>query len=202
MRDVARSFVAAVVAGVGWLTMIWLIFVEDVGSGGLASATGLSAILLFVAVPMFSFLPMQRRWQAPFFAIEAAVGWGASAVMLSFVAPAQSPPMWQVLLLLAPLTIAVATVCTALAHVAARRLSIRDDAPSFVDSRRRGYLASLGCVALTMLAGLGVVTPIMTILLITVCVLVESIITTSGRRRQVPADPRRSTRGLRSIQGS
>lgn len=203
MRIVLRRAVLLVVCGAGWFTEAWLIFARDAGSEGVVSPSGLSALMLFLALPIATFVPLARRWDAPLYDLEAAVGWGALAIVVAFVQPSAAPPTWQVLTFLAPLTIACATLLTAVAFCAARRLSGPDIPASFVDARRRGYVGAISLIALGMLAGLGVLSPAIAFLLLGICVLIEALILARGQ-----GTPPRAQAGLggerriRSARGS
>lgn len=186
MTSRVQRLAMGLVCCAGWVTGAWLIVARDVGSHGATSPAGLSALLLFVAVPVATFYPLARRWHAPLYEVEAAVGWGGFATVVAFVRPADPPPAWQVVMVLVPLTVALATIFSALFFKAATR--VRGHAGSFVDARRRGYMAALCLVALAMLAGLGVLAAPMIFLLPAICVLAESLIM-AGRRGDVRSSP-------------
>ncbi|RIK43713.1 MAG: hypothetical protein DCC58_09240 [Chloroflexi bacterium] len=183
MSHAIRLSVAGAIVVCGWVTIGWLIVVHDVGARGATSPIGLTAIALFIAVPYLSFLRLARHWSAPFFEIEATLGWSVFLGVLTFRQPAVSPSTFDILLFLAPLTVALAACCTAIAFATMRRAAGVEDS-SFVDARRRGYMASITIIALGMLAGLGVLSLVLGLLLVTVVVLAELLIALHGRPRR------------------
>lgn len=181
MGKVVRSIAVGLTVAAGWLMIGWLIFVRDVGSYGLVSAAGMSALILFFGIPVATFTPLTRRWDAPLYQLEAGIGWGCLAAVLTFVRPEQTPPTWQALALLAPLTVAWATLMAAGAYCVARRLTAAGARPAFVDARRRGYLAAIASIALVLLAGLGVLSPAVAVLITAMCIMLEVLYMARGK---------------------
>lgn len=183
MSHAIRLSAAGAIVVCGWVTIGWLIVVYDVGAWGAFSPIGLTAIILFAVVPYLSFLRMARHWSAPFFEIEATVGWFAFLAVLTYRQPAASPSTVDILLFLAPLTVALAACCTAVAYATMRR-AVGGKRSSFVAARRRGYMAAISIIALGMLAGLGVLSTILVLLIVTAVVLAELLISLRGRPRR------------------
>jgi hypothetical protein len=193
MRQAIGPIAMAIVCIAGWLTIGWLIVDEDVGRHGLLSAAGVSALFLYVAIPFVSFLPLARSWNAPLYDVEAAVGWGGLLAVVTFVRPSSPLTLWQVIAALAPLTMACATLLTALAYCVVNRMNTRKRNVSIVDARRRGYLGAIALVVLGLLGGLGALSPVHAVLLLSICLLIEALFYTRGR--ELPE-------GIRSTQGS
>ncbi len=182
MRHAIQRILFATLTVAGWFAALWLIVVRDVGSSGFSSVQGLSAACLFISVPFVTFIAIAQRWNVPFLEFEAMFGWGGAALVLSFVAPRPNPPIWQVLLALVPLTVAIASAAMVLFHLGALRLAAGQRVVSFVDSRRRGYLAATSIVLLALLAGADAFSPMIALLLLGMCILIEYLVAANRRR--------------------
>jgi hypothetical protein len=167
---------SAPVAGVIWAALWWQAFTNPDRFHALLSVSGIVTTVAAFLTPYLVARVIATHWRAPFYAQEAAVGWGTFTTLIVFVGPAPAPPLWEVVLFLASLTVALATVFSAIAHVTALRLTGERAGHRFVAARRRGYLAATCVVASGLLAGSSLFSPSIAVLMVAICVVIELLI--------------------------
>ena len=109
-----------------WLLLVHLVVNVDVGSMPLTAPEAVLACALLVVAPALVFLPVGSWLAAPFFDVEAILGWGTLGFVVVFFTPSgpEGAPLTygQFLALLLPLTVAIASVATLIAYAFVRRL--------------------------------------------------------------------------------
>jgi len=157
-----------------WTALGRLIANDDLAQRGVTSGTGLVACLLLLVAPGATFIPLARWAQAPLYDIEGMLGWGALALTLAFLEPADPPTLAQFLLFLIPLTVSIATVAALVSYLVGLRVYRYDPRRfDFLRARRQGYLASFSLIAIALLHSVGTLSPATGTLLIAVAVLAE-----------------------------
>jgi hypothetical protein len=165
-----------------WLLLIHLVVNRDAGSRPLISVEGLLTCALLVLAPALVFLPVASALPAPFFEVEATLGWGTLGFVAVFFPPSEPLTRGQFMVFLLPLTVALASLTTLIAYAFVRRLRGGRSTPGqFLQARRIGYLAALALVALALLSAFDVLTPFNGALIIAVAVLAESLAVASAR---------------------
>jgi hypothetical protein len=165
-----------------WLLLLHLAVNRDAGDGQLVSIEGLLTCALLVLAPALVFLPLANALPAPFFDLEATLGWGTLGFVTIFFTPSEPMTRGQFLAFLLPLTIALASLTTLAAYAFVRRIRGGDPAPGqFLQARRIGYLAALALVALVLLNSFDVLTPFNGTLVVAVAVLTESLAIANAR---------------------
>lgn len=165
-----------------WVLLAHLVVNRDAGSQAMFSPeTALTGALLVLA-PALVFLPIGSMLAAPFYDVEAVLGWGTLGFVLIFITPQERLSHEQFLALVLPLTVALASLTTLIAYAFVRRArGPRDHAGNLLQARRIGYLAALALVILALLSTLEVLTPFNGTLVIVVAVLSESLVVASRR---------------------
>jgi ABC-type multidrug transport system permease subunit len=110
MSRTGQSMIVALGAMVSWLMLGQLILVEDAGDLTAFDPWRLLLYVLLVAAPVLTFVPIARWAHAPFYDIEATVGWATLGFVVAIVTPADPPTLAQFLVFLLPLTVALATL--------------------------------------------------------------------------------------------
>lgn len=194
MHQLLKAFLFGFVAPFAWLVLGWLVFVRNVGELPATEPLVLLAGGLLVAAPALTFVPLARALGAPLYDIEGIAGWATFGFVITFMSPGESLSRGEFLIFLLPLTVAIASVATLIAHAFDRR--IHRNAPyrqSFLRARRQGYLAALVVVALFLLHGIQVLSPVSGMLLLVVAILCEVIMLSRDRQepvRRVEPQPR------------
>ncbi|MFW6075749.1 MAG: hypothetical protein ACOC9Y_09145, partial [Chloroflexota bacterium] len=139
--------------------------------------------------PWLTFLPIATRLRMPLFEYEAAIGWTTLGFVITFIPPADPLTRVHFLLLVLPLTIAVASVMTLVAYLVWHRLSgSAVTASGVVRARREGYFAAIVLVLMLLMQSLGVLSVINATLAISAAALAEALILTrtksAPKRRQ------------------
>ena len=174
MNRTGQSVIVALGALLSWMMLGQLILIEDVGDRPALGLWRLLFYLLLVAAPVLTFVPLARLVSAPFYDVEATVGWATLGFVVAVVSPADPPTLAQFLLLLLPLTLAMATLATLGSYLVGLRVYRGDPRRhDFVRARRQGYLVALVLVASMLLFSVGTLSPTSVVLLIGIAVLAE-----------------------------
>jgi hypothetical protein len=177
MRRIARRAAYCAAALLAWLLLGVLIFGLDAGSRPALSRVALLTSALLIVAPLLTFVPLALYWRAPLFDLEAIAGWGAFGYVFVFLPPRDSLSLAEFLLFVVPLTVALATLFTALAYLAGLRVYRGDPRrQDFVRARRQGYLAALFVVSLAVLNSIDVLTAANGGLLLFIAVLTEALL--------------------------
>lgn len=194
MHPMVKAFLFGLVTPVAWVALGWLVFVRNVGELPASNALVFLTGALLVAAPALTFVPLARVLQAPLYEVEGIFGWATFGFVITFLTPGETLSRGEFLIFLLPLTVAIASVVTLIAHAFDRR--IHRHAPyrqSFLRARRQGYLAALVMVALFLLHGIQVLSLVNGTLLLVVAILCEVVMLSRDRQapvRRVPAQPR------------
>jgi hypothetical protein len=184
LRRYAAPVLRTILVANTWALLLHLIINVDVGSMALTEPEALLACALLVLAPALVFLPIASRLSAPFFDVEAILGWSTLGFVVVFFRPSAELGYVQFLALVLPLIVATASITTLIAYLFVRRL--RTGAPkalNVMQARRIGYMAALVLVALVLLDALALLTPFNGTLVIAVAVLAELFVVAS---RQPP----------------
>lgn len=187
MHPLLKAFLFGLVAPLAWLTLGWLLFVRNVGDLPATDPLVILAGGLLVAAPALTFVPLARVLHAPLYDVEGIVGWSTFGFVITFLSPGETLSRGEFLIFLLPLTVAIASVATLVAHAFDRR--IHRGAPhrqSFLRARRQGYLAALVVVALFLLNGIQVLSPVSGLLLLVVAILCEVVMLSRDRQEPAP----------------
>ena len=186
MSRTGQSTIVALGAVVSWLMLGQLIFVDDAGGHTAFDPWRLLLYVLLVAAPVLAFVPIARWANAPFYEIEATVGWATFGFVVAIVTPADPPTLAQFLVFLLPLTVALATLMTLVSYLIGLRVYRGDPRRrDFVRARRQGYLASMVLVASMLLFSVGTLSATSAVLLLAIAVLAEMFsLSRDGQRLQ------------------
>lgn len=168
-----------------WVLLAHLVINRDVGERGLTHPLALLTAALLVLAPALVFLPLASLLRAPFYDIEAVLGWGTLGFVLVFFRPDAQLTHEQFLALHLPLTVAIASLTTVIAYAFIRRIrGGYDRAGNVLQARRIGYLAALAVVTLALLSALELLTPFNGALVVAIAVLAESLALANRRSPQ------------------
>jgi hypothetical protein len=182
LRAIVRPLLWAALCLNLWLLLAHLVINRDAGGRALVSVEGLLTCALLVLAPALVFLPVASALPAPFFDVEATLGWSTLGFVAVFITPSEPLTRAQFMVFLLPLTVAIASLTTLIAYAFVRRLHGGQGAPGqFFQARRIGYLAALALVALGLLSTFDVLTPFNGALVIAVAALAESLAVASAR---------------------
>ncbi len=171
-----------------WLLLGHLVLNRDVGDRSLAHPEAVLTAALLVLAPALIFLPIASHLPAPFYDVEAILGWGTLGFVVIFFQPGDTLTQAQFLALLLPLMVALASITTLIAYFFVRRIQHdQERASSFLQARRIGYMVALALVTLGLLSTLKLLTPFNGALVVAVAVLVESLVLASRPSRRQPA---------------
>ncbi|MEX2314783.1 MAG: hypothetical protein WD628_03630, partial [Thermomicrobiales bacterium] len=121
---------------------------------------------------------------APLYDIEAIAGWAMLGFVVAIVPPANPPTLGQFLLLLLPLTVALATMSTLGSYLMGLRVYRGDPRRhDIVRARRQGYLATIVLIANMLLFSINALSPTSAVLLVVIAVLVEVFALTRDNQR-------------------
>ncbi len=168
-----------------WVLLAHLVVNRDAGGQTLFSPEAALTSALLLLAPALVFLPIGSLLAAPFYDVEAILGWGTLGFVLVFFTPDALLSHEQFLALVLPLTVALASLTTLVAYAFVRRVrGTGDHAGNILQARRVGYLAALAMVTLALLSALDVLTPFNGTLVIAVAALSESLVLASRRSPQ------------------
>jgi hypothetical protein len=174
MGRTGQTAIVALGALLSWLMLGQLIVVDDVGGRTMFDPWRLLLYGLLVGAPILTFVPIARWMSAPLYDVEATAGWATLGFVIAIVSPADPPTLVQFLLLLVPLTVALATLATLASFLVGLRV-YRGDWRRFdvVRARRQGYLAAIVLVAGMLLFSVGTLSPTSAVLLLVIAVVAE-----------------------------
>ncbi len=174
MSRTAQSAIVAFGALLSWLMLGQLILVKDVGIRSTFDPWRLLFYALLLAAPVLTFVPLARWARAPFYDVEATIGWATLGFVGAIISPADPPTLAQFLLFLLPLTVALATVAMLVSYLVGLRVYRSDPRRhDFVRARRQGYLVALVLVASMLLFSVGTFSATSAVLLLAIAVLAE-----------------------------
>lgn len=165
-----------------WVLLAHLVVNRDAGDLDLLDPLALLTAALLVVAPAMIFLPIASLLRAPFYDVEALLGWSTLGFVVVFFRPDEPLTHAQFLALHLPLTVAIASLTTLIAFAFVRRIrGSRDLAGNVLQARRIGYLTALAAVTLALLSALELLTPFNGALVVAVAVLAESLALASRR---------------------
>lgn len=174
MQRFGQSTLVALGALLSWLMLGQLILIEDVGSRSTFDPWRVLMYVLLLTAPILTFVPIARWANAPFFEIEATLGWASLGFVVAVIQPANPPTLAQFLLFLLPLTVALASLTTVASYLVGLRVYRGDPrARDVVRARRQGYLAALSLIACMLLYSVGTFSPTSAVLVLIVAILTE-----------------------------
>ena len=174
MSRTSQNAIVALGALFSWLLLWQLLVVERVDQQAAFSLWRLLFYVLIVLAPLLTFVPIARWARAPFYDVEAVIGWASFGLVIGVMSPADPPTLLQFLLFLLPLTIAIATLGTLVSYLIGLRVYRNDPRRhDFVRARRQGYIAAMALVAGMLLFSVGTLSPTSAVLLVLVAVLAE-----------------------------
>jgi hypothetical protein len=191
MRHLYRLLYGAVCLN-AWLALGWLVLIRDVGNAASPIWLRAATVVLLLAGPALIFVPVASRLKTPYFDLEAIIGWATLGFVVTFLTPSEPVGRGLFLALVLPLVVCVATVATLLAYLCSWRAAVLwGGRPNFLRARRRGYLASITLISLTLLGAYGVLSLAAGLILVTIAILVEAflVMRTEPTERQA-ASPR------------
>ncbi len=183
MRQTGQSAIVALAALLSWLMLRQLI-IDDVGGRSAFDPLRLVFYLLLIAAPMLTFVPISNWLRAPLFEVESVASWATLGFVVAVVTPNNPPSLGQFLVLLLPLTVALATVMTLVSFLAGLRV-YRGDPRRYdiIRARRQGYLASFMIIASMLLYSIGTLSPTSATMLLGIAILAEMFsLTRDGQR--------------------
>ena len=184
MSRTGQSAIVALGALLSWTMLGQLILIENVGARTAFDPWRLLFYLLLLTAPVLTFVPLARWARAPFYDLEATAGWAALGFVVALVTPADPPTLARFLLVLLPLTVALATLATLASYLVGLRVYRRDQRQhDFVRARRQGYLAAIVLVASMLLFSVGTLSPTSAVLLLVIAVLAEMFALTRDSQR-------------------
>lgn len=174
-----RTFTAVCIAVLA--TTLWLALAQVVatgaGTGGGFSRRSALTVLLLIAAPAATFVPLSRWLRAPLYDVEGIAGWSLLGFAMVFITPSDPLALPQFLLVVLSSTVALATLGTILSYlVALRVLRGKPNQRDVVRARRQGYLAAFCVVALVLLHSIGTLSPTNAVLLLAIVVLSEMFV--------------------------
>lgn len=191
MHVVLRGLIVAGAAFSALLALGYLIFVHNAGSLPLSDWRVVVTFGLLIAAPALTFIPLARVLDAALYEVEGLVGWATFGFVITFITPGASLTRTEFLVFLLPLTVVIATLATLVSYAFGYRIYRNDQRRrDFLRARRQGYLAALVVVALFLLHGIGVLSPVNGGLLVLIAILCETLMLSrsrSGRGRSVPS---------------
>lgn len=184
MHRRAQTAIVALAALFSWLMLGQLILVENVGERPAFDPLSLLFYLLLLAAPACTFVPLAGWARAPLYDVEAIAGWATLGFVVAIVPPADPPTLGQFLLLLLPLTVALATLATLVSFLVGLRVYRGDPRRhGIVRARRQGYLVAIVLIANMLLLSIGALSVTSAVLLITIAILAEVFaLTRDGQR--------------------
>lgn len=178
MRHVHRALWALLCLNL-WLFIGYMVFERNVGAEPLLSGSALVTATAMLLAPWVTFLPIATRLGMPLFEYEAAVGWATLMFVVSFIPPDDPVSRGQFLVLLLPLTVAIASLAALVAFAVGRRLSNEPrSAADVVRARREGYFAGIVLVLMLLMQSLGVLSIVNAMLAISAAALAEGLMLT------------------------
>lgn len=159
-----------------WIALGYMMTVKDAGQEPAFSRYSLLTYLLLIAAPAVTFIPIARLLHAPYYDVEAVAGWSLFGYVLIFTSPDEVISRGQLLVLLLPFTVALATLAALPAYafgIRMHRANRKRDV--FLQARRQGYLSAIVIVALLLLNAFGVLSPFNGTLLVVIACLLEAL---------------------------
>lgn len=159
-----------------WISLAYLVVIDDAGQRALLDARAILCVVLLIAAPAATFIPLARWVGAPLYDVEGIVGWVGLGFMLAFVIPAHPIGLGQFIAFLVTLTIALASGASMLAYLIGLRV-LRDSPRrfEFLRARRQGYLVSFATVSMIVLSSVGTLTAMSAAMMLVIVVLVEML---------------------------
>jgi hypothetical protein len=173
--------VAAGLAALGWLVALGMLF----GQGDLGervSAPRSTLAITWCIASLLTFVPLEFRLGLPGLTWQGVLGWTLLGYILAFVPPPTGwlldlPDLPVFLMLFAALFYAVSAACLPITFLVGRRVyQRRMHRHDLRRARRQAYELGMLAVAITMLAGLRVLSPLTALLLVAIFVLTEMLL--------------------------
>lgn len=197
MHRVIRIAIFLAAAASAWVALGYLMFIADAGSLPATDLNVLATGALLLLAPALTFVPLARVLNAALYEVEGIAGWASFGFVVTFVTPGESLTRAEFLIFLLPLVVVIATVATLVAYAFGYRIYRGTPAQrDFLRARRQGYVIGLVAVALFLLHGIQVLSPVNGVLLVVVAILCEVVMqsrarpVTSGRLQ--PRRPRQT----------
>jgi len=174
MSRTGQNVIITLGAVFSWLLLWQLLVAERIDEHATFGRWRILFYLLAVLAPLLTFVPIARWARVPFYDIEAVIGWASLVLVVGVVSPSEPPTLFQFLLFLLPLTVALATAGTLVSYLVGLRVYRHDPRRyDFVRARRQGYIMAMVLVAGMLLFSGGTLSPTSAVLLMLVAVLAE-----------------------------